>query len=83
MVNIELTEKEGTRIVEIIKNHKATSIVDIRLADRIEKAIEGGTIKIMTNSGLVLDVEGMPEGYQYEIIECDKCGNPLPPEDLE
>ena len=38
-------------------------------------------IKIKTSAGVVLEVEGMPDGYQYEVIECDKCGEPLPPED--
>lgn len=38
-------------------------------------------IKIKTSQGLVLDVKGLPEGYLYEIVECDKCGEPLPAEE--
>lgn len=39
-----------------------------------------GTIKIMVGQGIVQSVEGLPDGYQYEVIECDKYGNRLCPE---
>lgn len=42
--------------------------------------IHKGTIKIHVSQGLVSDVKGLPEGYDYKVIECDKYGNPLCPE---
>lgn len=35
------------------------------------------TIKIEVCDGIVSEVKGLPEGYQYEIVECDKYGKPL------
>lgn len=35
------------------------------------------TIKIMVGQGIVQSVEGLPDGYQYEVIECDKYGEPI------
>lgn len=34
-------------------------------------------IRIRTSQGLVIDVEGIPEGFTYEVIECDKYGEPI------
>ena len=56
--------------------------MDVLSTMYLELSIEKkGTIKIMTGQGLVQSVDGLPEGYDYEIIECDKCGEPLPIED--
>ena len=44
--------------------------------------IEGNkTIQIKIGQGIVQSVEGLPDGYLYEVIECDKYGDPIEPED--
>lgn len=39
------------------------------------------TIQVEVSEGCVQDVKGLPDGYQYEIVECDKYGEPLPKEE--
>lgn len=71
-ITLELDEEESTQFIEFISKLKGEGII---------KPAETGTIKIEVCDGVIEKVKGLPEGYQYEIVECDKYGEPLPLEE--
>lgn len=77
--NIEL--KPNERIVRETAFYDEDQMIRCIVLIRETIKTEPETIRIEISEGIVQDVKGLPKGYQYEIIECDKYGEPLPPED--